>query len=763
MKRHSSLNKRYSGPSKLMTLAVAVAAAPAMAVTGDFGLEEVVVTAQKREQSLQDVPVSVSALTGGDVEGLKLRNSTEIQSQVPNLQVSTPYGDTQPFFALRGVATLDYSVSQSSPIAMYVDEGYKGVGALQSLQLFDLERIEVLRGPQGTLYGKNATGGAVNFVSKKPSFEGNQGYVQVGVGNYDKREVKGGFETVLVDDVLAARAAFTVNKADGWLKNKYPGADDLADQDDWAGRMTFVYKPAENFEATLRLSKSRSTGTGSAVIALNNDPAVTGQTIDHLDWDEIEETREGKKEIENSATSLTLNWDVSDNYSLIAITTYDEGKWIAEDGEGLLAHIDENDYFSEVDQFSQEFRVVSNYDGPFNWIGGLYYAKDEVDVHQHYRFLSDFEGVSGYPGTYGVNSFNSFTQERSSKAAYLHTTYDLTEDLSLTFGLRYTKDRVEMQDMYALFGFYPSAPTSDEPKGDDGIELWSQVIPEIPESYVDFSTGQNLKGDITFPTVAIEDNNLSGKIGLDWQASEDVMLYISYSEGYRGSAINGQALYSEGEVTSVDPEELESLELGIKGQFFDNRVQLNGAIFRYDYTNLQFIDFRDGLQVLVSAEESEVIGAELELTAMLSENLVLRSGIGYLDTEFKELSISGTDYSGNELPLAPEINFNTMINWDFARTEAGVFSLQLDTSFTDKQFYDGPNTARTAQDGYWLTNGRLSFTSADDRYSVGLWGRNLANKEYIVYSLPLAEYGFGLDYTVRGTPRTYGADFTFRF
>lgn len=747
--------------NKMMALAVAATVAPGLLPAKELALEEVVVTAQKRAESLQDVPVSVSALTGSDIEGLKLRNSTEIQAQIPNLQVSTPYGDTQPFFALRGVATLDYSVSQSSPIAMYVDEVYKGVGALQSLQLFDLERIEVLRGPQGTLYGKNATGGAVNFVSKKPSFEGSQGYIQLGVGNYNKREIKGGFETVLVDDVLAARAAFTMNRADGWVKNKYPGVDDWADQDDWAGRLSLVYQPTDDFNATLRLSRSSSTGTGSAVIALNNDPAVTGESIDHLDWDEVEETREGKKDIENTAASLTLSWDLSEAYSLISITSYDEGKWIAEDGEGLLAHIDENDYFSEVDQLSQEFRIVSNYEGPFNWIGGLYYSQDDVDVRQHYRFLSDFDGVSGYPGNFGVNSINSYTQERSSKAAYIHTTYDFAEDFSLTFGLRYTKDKIELKDMYALFGFYPTAPTSDEPKGD--IEIWSQVIPEIPDSYVAFSAGENLKGSSPLPTVSIDDDNVSGKIGLDWRLSNDVMLYISYSEGYRGSAINGQALYSEAEITSVDPEELESLELGIKGQFFNDRVQLNGAIFRYDYTNLQFIDFRDGLQVLVSAKESEVTGAELELTALLSENLVLRSGIGVLDTEFEELSIQGMDYSGNELPLAPELNFNAMINWDFAKMDAGMLSLQVDTSYTDKQFYDGPNTKRAAQDGYWLTNARLSFASTDDRYSVGIWGRNLADKEYIVYSLPLLEAGFGFDYTIRGMPRTYGVDFTVRF
>ena len=191
--------KKQSQYSKsALAMVIASLSIPGIALAQDFAIEEIVVTAQKRAQSVQDIPVSVSALSDSDLEGLKLNTGADIAAYVPNLAVSQPYGEgTAPVFALRGITMTDYSHNQSSPIAMYVDEVYKSVGALQSLQLFDLERIEVLRGPQGSLYGKNATGGAVNFIAKKPTFE-EAAYLTLGVGNYNRQEVKGAVQTGLI-------------------------------------------------------------------------------------------------------------------------------------------------------------------------------------------------------------------------------------------------------------------------------------------------------------------------------------------------------------------------------------------------------------------------------------------------------------------------------------------------------------------------------------------------------------------------------------
>ena len=220
-------------------------------------IEEVVVTAQKRAQTVQDVPISISAFSSDELEGLKLRDTTEIASQIINMQISNPMGDSLPVISLRGISMDDFSLNQSSPVAIYVDEVYKGNPALQSVQMFDLARLEVLRGPQGTLYGKNSTGGAVNFITKAPSFT-DQGYITVGAGDYGRKEVHGAGETTLIDDVLAVRVAGTWTERDGWKENEYSGGVDGNGIDEWGARITFTYQPKDDVEAILRLAKSDS-------------------------------------------------------------------------------------------------------------------------------------------------------------------------------------------------------------------------------------------------------------------------------------------------------------------------------------------------------------------------------------------------------------------------------------------------------------------------------------------------------------------------
>lgn len=755
------MKNQFIFSKKLLASAVATLVLPGLGVADDLVIDEIVVTAQKRAESLQDVPVSVSAFSSDELQGLKLRNTTEIASQVPNLQISTPYGDSQPYLSMRGITTSDYSHGQSSPVAMYVDEVYKSVGALQSLQIYDLERIEVLRGPQGTLYGKNATGGAVNFITKKPDFEEQGGYLTLGIGNYSKREAKGAYQLALVDDTLAARAAFTLNKMDGWVDNKFPGNPDQAEQDEWAARLSFLYQPSDSVNAVLRLSKSKSEGQNYGIFAANIVPADLGYTRSHLDFHENEANWDAEKRIENTSVSLAVNWDIDDTHTLTYIAGYDEGEWItAADDDGSPVHMDENNYRSEVDQMTHELRVASDYAGPFNWIGGLYWGKDEVDATVHYRFFDEFPGILD-PSLFGFNEYNSMTQVRESFAAFLHTTYDISDTLSLTFGLRYSQDDTEIQDFYSLVGGLPSAPTNANPLLNP--EVWTQAIPFIPSSFTSYTPGLAPKGG-RLDDFDFDDDNVSGKIGLDWKVTDDVMLYISYSEGYRSGAVNGQAFFDVSELTIVEPEEIESWEIGFKSKLFANRVQLNGAVFRYDYTNQQFIDLTTGgLQVLFNADKSEITGAELELTALLSESVTLRSGLGYLDAEYEELMLNGVDLSGNELIAAPELNFNFMVDWTFAQTDWGQFALHIDTVYSDDQFFDAPNTKQTSQDGYWLTNARLSLESADDKYSVALWAKNLADEEFFLYGLPLASAGFGFDYMVRGTPRTFGLEATYRF
>src|SRR5258706_15406764 len=248
-----------------------------LATQAEGTLDEIVVTAQRRVERLQDVPLAITALSGADLAEKGVRQAGDITASVPNMLLNSPYGpEAQPTFTLRGVTTQDYSQNQSSPIAMYVDEVYKPVGAVQALQIYDLDRVEVLRGPQGTLYGKNATGGAVSFYSKNPSLTDDEGYVTAGFGNYSAYSLNAAAGGPVVDDQLGVRAAILYEKRDGWVHSIVPGVEPLNGVDALAGRVTFLFRPSDSLTANLKLSMSRSGGTPYGAHALNVDPAATG-------------------------------------------------------------------------------------------------------------------------------------------------------------------------------------------------------------------------------------------------------------------------------------------------------------------------------------------------------------------------------------------------------------------------------------------------------------------------------------------------------
>src|SRR6267142_4861259 len=261
----------------LLAGVAALSAAWPQSVCADEALEEITVTAQRVTERLQDVPVAVTAISASELLKRGVRQAGDITASVPNLLLNSPYGpEAQPTFTLRGVTTQDFSENQSSPVAMYVDEVYKSVGAVQALQTYDLDRVEVLRGPQGTLYGKNATGGAISFYTKNPSLTAYDGYITAGAGNYSAYSLNAAAGGPVVNDQLGTRAAILYEKRDGWVHSIVPGVEPLNGVDALAGRLTFLFRPSDSLTANLKLSMSRSGGTPYGAHALNNNPAATG-------------------------------------------------------------------------------------------------------------------------------------------------------------------------------------------------------------------------------------------------------------------------------------------------------------------------------------------------------------------------------------------------------------------------------------------------------------------------------------------------------
>ncbi len=732
-------------------------------------LEEIVVTAQRRVERLQDVPLAITALSGADLAEHGVRQAGDITASVPNMLLNSPYGpEAQPTFTLRGVTTQDYSQNQSSPIAMYVDEVYKPVGAVQALQVYDLDRVEVLRGPQGTLYGKNATGGAVSFYSKNPSLSNDDGYITAGFGNYSAYSLHAAAGGPIVDDELGVRAAILYEKRDGWVHSIVPGVEPLNGVDALAGRLTFLYRPSDSLTATLKLSMSRSAATG-----------FNGT----IGWFDNGAKYAVHKDIRDDNATLKIDWQVSAHATLTSVTGFDYGRWYEKSDDGglpITVRLDDpNTYFSSTNDFSQELRLASHDTGAFGWLAGLYFGRESTHATLQYHFFDGYNlGYFSLPdGTplYGFDEYNNFDQIKESKAAFLNTTFEVVPTVTLHAGARFTKDNVAIRHFYALEGGPAVPPVGYTP---DGLTTayWTQTIGALPATYTHYQTGVAAQG----PTLnRDEDNtNVSFRAGADWKPSDAILAYLNFSQGYRGAAFNGQAANFPAEANFAAPEKLNSIEIGLKTDLWNRRGEFNVAVFHYDYKNQQFLDAftlpggsGSGFHT-INAPKSRVDGAEFEFRAKATDDLEIRSALGLLHSKYVELTLHATTPTrhccvGNQLIQAPDYNASLGVDWRFARIAAGDLRLLVDGNFYAKQYFDAFNTERIAQGAYGLANARVSFESSAKRgFGAGAWIKNIANRKYLAYGLNQNDVdtgALGFDYGLVGEPRTYGADLTYRF
>jgi len=765
----------------------------AQATPSDAALEEVIVTAQRKSERIQDVPIAISAISSADLEARGVRQAADVAAAVPNLMLSLPYGEeAQPTFSLRGVTTNDWSQNQSSPIAMYVDDVYKPVGAVQALQTYDLDRVEVLRGPQGTLYGKNATGGAMNFYSKSPSLTEYDGYLTAGAGNYNARTLNGAVGGPIVDGVLGWRLAALYDERDGWVRSVVPGVEPLNSVDALGGRLSLLYKPTDALSALLKVSVTRSGGTpyGAHAINVDNDPtsATYVGTSGNYGWFNSGAKYSLHKKLDSDSASLKIDWQLGEHFTLTSVTGFDYGLWFERSDDGALAttdagaaiHIDDpNTYSSSINSFSQELRIASHGTGAFGWLAGAFYGRDNTHyVEQFHFFDSTFPGyftlADGTP-LWGYDEFNNFDQIRTSKALFLNVNYTVAPSVTLRAGVRYTRDDLTIKNFYALEGGLTNQPTALGP--DSYPTLWTQTIPFFtPISYVNYQTGTAAQGGVN-PDLGHGDSNVSFKAGVDWKISDAVLGYLSFSQGYRGAAFNGQAFNGPAELTFANPEKLDAYEVGLKSEFLDRRVELNGAAFYYEYRDQQFLDTYCAFPtatgcagtgfVTSNAPKSRIVGAELELHAKPTPALDVRASLGALNSKYEQLYLHFADRSGNRLIMAPPLSGGLGIDWRAARLPIGDLHLAADGNYYGKQYFDALNTDRISQPAYSLVNARVSLLGGRDNHlSFAVWGKNLTNREYLSYGLAqrnIQDGGLGFDYALVGEPRTYGVEVTARF
>jgi iron complex outermembrane receptor protein len=753
----------------LVAVALPLLSAPACALAqttapAAASVEELIVTAQRRAEALSSVPIAVTAMTGEALARQRIFTASDLATVTPNLQAVSTVGEETPIFALRGVAMSDYSLNQSAPVATYFDEVYKGNFALLGVALYDLDRVEVLRGPQGTLYGKNTTGGAVNLVARRPDFGPASGELSLGVGNYNRREASGAVQAS-TNDILAGRLAFTYAKADGWFKNRSPGQGDLNGTDEYGVRLSVLFRPSDKAEFILRASISDQTpnnygvlaqpgpdGIGAGVYSLFHSfaPALVPQTDDFrvgLGNRELTSSFTPKRKNRTDSVALTATFTLPHDLKLISVSSWDKGSLtVPEDTDGSHLQVLSIDYSANVEQVAEDIRIQSNGAGPFNFTLGAYYNRERLTNATSEAFYNDLDVnldgvlnvedcIDGLP--LGCRFANSFRQIKTSWAIYGDSAYALTDQLKMRVGLRYSHDEGRQEDFIS------------QAMGTDGIVIANL----IPGDAADLGATTNL---------SFSKGEVSGKLGLDYTTAAGSLAYASYSRGYRASGFNAQAFFDPSELTVSLPETVDALEAGWKSHLFDRRVQLNAAAFWYGYHNQQFIDASPDLtQRLLNLPRSTIYGGELEIVARPVGTLTLTGSLGLLRSRIDEGVVQGVSVVGNRLPNAPELTFTGMADWDAFRVGQVAVGAHVKWSHVSDQEFDSRNQPSIHGSSYDTVDGSITLAPDPANWQVAVWGKNLANVDY--YTSRLDGSGLGFIYNHINPPRTYGVTLTARF
>ena len=732
----------------------------------DATLGEIIVTAEKRSERLQDVPIAITAVDREALAGSRITRADELVQVVPGLQANGGITASQPIYAIRGVSMNDYSLNQEGPVATYNDEVYKGNPAILGVSFYDLERIEVLRGPQGTLYGKNATGGAVNLITRAPDFS-TEGYLNLTGGNYDRKEAQGAIQAPLSDRV-AIRVAFTMDRAAGWFKNYLPGEPDMSETRNWGVRASLLFKATDKLTFTVRTSMSLENpihdgvysqsgpiGVGAGVydyyhsLYPSSDPNGDYYRPSWLCQRCTQSNNPVRQDNRTYAISINTKYQISDDLAFTAITSYDTGNFLyEEDGDGSPLSVINDSFYDEDKQYAQDLRIATTGDGPFTALFGAYVFDEVIFNVNGLPLFTDIDtngdGVINHldceaASPVACNFRNQFHQRKTSAALYTDDSYKISDQLTLRAGLRFTHDKAELR------GFV------SQEYGMDGV-LIANLIPGS-------TTDLNATANRGFTT-----NNVSPKIGLDFKPSADTLLYATYSRGYRGGSFNAQAYFLPEELSTTKSETVTDYEIGSKTTLFDHRLELDSAAFYYDYQNQQFIDVdpNTGAQPLVNLPKSRIFGAELEIAARPVRNVRVTGGIALLNTKVQEGTLDGQSIVGNSIVNAPKYSGTLAVDWDVIQANWGSVATRVDSSYTARQFFDLENRPTAAQGGYGLINARLGWKTESGKAGVDLWVRNIANTFYTTDKIDLLS-GFGFIYNRVGDPRTFGATATISF
>lgn len=799
----SSLMVRLGAASALTLVLAAPSAAMAQA-SEDLGNSEIVVTAQKREQKLQDVGIAISVLGEDDLKNRTINTATDIVSAIPNLKYNA-YSSSQVVFNMRGVSQNDYGDQQEPPVAVYQDDSYASSITTASFPIFDLARVEALRGPQGTLFGRNATGGAVQFISAQPT-DSLDGYVRLTYGEYNQTIAEAAVSGPL-SDALTVRLSGIFNRDDGYMQNITPGEKDRGANNHWALRGILAYEPTSTFKAKLTLryaqaDRERQAGVYNYAPACPNDQfqgeflaptatcsywGVTGTAGNGYFNPDIAASQGGSPwktagtgdaYVDRKMFGSTLRIDTQlAGIDLTSISDYQHlNKFYIESGNGppeipyvenitppatapcpapnskLTCYASGTVFFqgANVNQYSQELRLSKASDRNFLTFGAFGMI---IDGNYRAKYATPFGGYD--PSV-------RFSQRTKSFAVFAQDEYKLTDQVKLIGGLRYWRDKkegdyraVHVLPLYALsLNFGPRGVSYTDLTGTNSPSSWT---------YGQGKSGVTITPDAATPSFS----GLTARAQVDYKPSDRVLVSASYNRGSKsgGFTFSTGTPFPSQLVDTLNnlayrPETLNDYEIGLKSTLAPGTT-LNLAAFYYDYKNYQaFVQV--GYTQVVRNLPAKVKGIEADFSARLAQGLTLQLSGAYQDSQVKDVLLpDGVTVVNNDLPQAPKFSGSATARYELSLA-GGTASVQADAIIQSKMCFTVMCAPVEREGGYAVANSRIGFTTADERVDVALFVNNLFNKAYRVYAFDGSLY-WGDTLGVYAKPRTWGLSVRYNF
>jgi len=736
-------SQAYSGTGNLDFLMVEDAAQ----------LKTVIVTANKVEEDLQTIPLAATVVSGIELENRSAGGTLEALSTTPNVITDT-YGASLISVSIRGLSTNFDGLGLEQAVGMYINDVYQPRGYGFNSTLMDIERIEVLRGPQGTLFGKNTIGGVVHVITEEPKFA-NSGSLELSLGNSSYLRTRGK-ANIKLGEKAAFRISGAMSKRDGVITKPTNAAVDDVNQTDFVGfRAGLLVKPSDKVDVLIEANYSHDDATEQPVTYLSkpNPDDALGIPADNWEARETNINQPFTFERDQFGASAKITADMGNN-TLTAISAYTTSDDISvQEVDATFLDMLYIERTQEFKAFSQELRLNSPRDQDFSWVTGLYFGSEKINGGDNAVFGADIVPVVGFLvgipdlafSNYGENIVIDNAMSGTSIAGYFSGTFKLSDNLSLTGGLRLTSESKDLET-YQVVNEHPEV-----------VAAFGVGLPVALEFGVPFGSASSPdKYDIS-------NTALTGNLVFDANLSDNASAYASFTRGFKGAGFNFAINPSPGAESIVfDPEFINNYELGIKSTF-NNKVRFNAAAYYLTYNNKQEAVFEGTVLRVLSADKASGLGLEAELEAVLSPGFTVDASAGLQNLTYDEFTVGdgagGTiDLSDNRLFKSPKSSFHIGAQYNNHISDNTKLLVRADLNNTGESFNDIFNTAEITRQSASLINLRAGVT-INNKYSLSLWAKNLTDKVYFAHGFATF---FG-DFAGLNEGRTIGVDLKVRF